>query len=81
MGLFWSSHKQTKKSYLVNAIVAFSLGAFMVGCALFAEGVDAESFLISAGIMAVMGSYWLYKRYKFDDKDFNDPFGFNKNKR
>ena len=81
MGLFWSSHKQTKKSYLVNACVAFGLGLFMVGCALFGgEDVDAKSFLISAGIMAVMGTYWLYKRHKFDDKDFNDPFGWNKNK-
>jgi len=80
MGMFQSSHKQTKKSYLVNAIVAFLLGGFMVGCALFGEDVDAKSFLISAGIMAVMGIYWLYKRYKFDDKDFNDPFGLNKKK-
>lgn len=80
MGLFQSSHKQTKKSYLANAIVAYVLGAFMVGCALLAEDVDSRSFLISAGIMAVMGTYWLYKRHKFDDKDFNDPFGWNKNK-
>ena len=80
MGIFTSSHKQTKKSYLVNAIVAFALGAFMVGCALFGEDVDAKSFLISACIMAVMGTYWLYKRYKFDDKDFNDPFNMRKRK-
>ena len=53
----------------------------MVGCALFGEDVDAKSFLISAGIMAVMGTYWLYKRYKFDDKDFNDPFGFHKDRK
>ena len=39
---------------------------------------DAKSLVISAGIMAVMGSYWLYKRYKFDDKEFNDPFKFNR---
>ena len=81
MGMFQSSHKQTKKSYVVNACIAYALGVFMVGCALFAEVEDPKSFLVSAGIMAVMGSYWLYKRYKFDDEDFNDPFNFNKNKK
>ena len=81
MGMFQSSHKQTKKSYVVNAIIAFILGVFMLGCAAFAEVASPRDFVISAGIMWVMGAYWLYKRYKFDDKDFNDPFNFNKDKR
>lgn len=74
MGMFQSRHKQTKKSLLVNAILAYSIGVFMIACIFIDPDADAQSFIVSAGIMAVMGTYWLYKRHKFDDKDFNDPF-------
>ena len=80
MGMFTISHKQTKKSLLVNACIAFSLGVFMIACIFIDPDADAKSLIISAGIMAVMGSYWLYKRYKFDDKEFNDPFKFNRDR-
>ena len=30
--------------------------------------------------MALMGTYWLYKRHKFDDKEFNDPFKLNRDR-
>lgn len=80
MGMFQSRHKQTKKSFLVNAILAYSFGLFMIACIFIDPDADAKSFIISAGIMAVMGTYWLYKRHKFDDKDFNDPFHLNRDK-
>lgn len=80
MGMFQSRHKQTKKSLLVNAILAYSFGMFMIACIFIDPDADAKSFIISAGIMAVMGTYWLYKRHKFDDKDFNDPFHLNRDK-
>ena len=80
MGMFTSRHKQTKKSYLVNAIVAFVLGIFMIACIFIDPDADAKSFLVSAGIMAVMGTYWVYKHIKFDDKEFNDPFKLNRDR-
>lgn len=80
MGMFTSSHKQTKKSLLVNACVAYGLGIFMIVCIFIAPKEDAKGFLVSAGIMALMGTYWLYKRHRFDDKDFNDPFNLNRNR-
>jgi len=80
MGMFTSSHKQTKKSLLVNACIAYALGIFMLACIFIAPDADAKSFIISAGIMALMGTYWLYKRHRFDDKDFNDPFNLNRDK-
>ena len=42
--------------------------------------LHAKSFIVSAGIMALMGTYWLYKRHKFDDKEFNDPFKLNRDR-
>ena len=80
MGMFTSRHKQTKKSYLVNALIAFALGIFMIACIFIDADADAKSLIISAGIMWLMGAYWLYKRHRFDDKEFNDPFGFNKDR-
>ena len=80
MGFFQSSHKQTKKSYLVNAGIAIALGIFMIACIFLDESVNARDFIISAGIMWVMAAYWIYKHIKFDDKDFNDPFNMRKRK-
>ena len=80
MGMFTSSHKQTKKSLLVNAAIAFALGVFMIVCIFIDSDADARSFVISAGIMWMMSAYWLYKRHKFDDKDFNDPFKLNRDR-
>ena len=80
MGMFTSRHKQTKKSYLVNACIAYALGVFMVVCTFIDPDANDRDFFISAGIMAVMGTYWLYKRYKFDDKEFNDPFKLNRDR-
>ena len=80
MGMFTSSHKQTRKSLLLNACIAYALGAFMLACVFIRPDLDAKSFIVSAGIMAVMGTYWLYKRHKFDDKEFNDPFKFNRDR-
>lgn len=78
MGMFQSSHKQTKKSYLVNACIAFGLGVFMIACIFIDADANPRDFIVSAGIMWAMGGYWLYKRHKFDDKDFNDPFKLNR---
>ena len=80
MGMINSRHKQTRKSLLVNACIAYGLGVFMIACIFIDPDADARSFIISAGIMALMGSYWLYKRKKFDDKDFNDPFKLNRDR-
>ena len=52
----------------------------MIACVFIRPDLDAKSFIVSAGIMAVMGSYWLYKRHKFDDKEFNDPFKLNRDR-
>ena len=40
MGMFQSSHKQTKKSYVVNAIIAFIL---------LLSGIDVVAFLANSG--------------------------------
>lgn len=80
MGMFQSRHKQTKKSYLVNACIAFALGVFMIACIFIDPDANPRDFIISAGIMWIMGAYWLYKRHKFDDKEFNDPFKLNRDR-
>jgi len=36
--------------------------------------------ITDAGITAITGTYWLYKRKRFDDKDFNDPFNLNRDR-
>jgi len=78
MGFFQSSHKQTKKSYLLNAAVAFAIGAFMIVCIFFDQSGNPRDYIIGAGIVWLMGAYWVYKHIKFDDKDFNDPFNLRK---
>ena len=80
MGMINSRHKQTKKSLLVNACIAYAMGIFMLACIFIRPDLEAKNFIVSAGIMALMGSYWLYKRHKFDDKDFNDPFKLNRDR-
>lgn len=65
----------TRRSCLGNAAVAFALAVFMVIC-MFVGSVDAETqqnLLIGGGILAAVGLYWVYRWYKFDDQDFNDP--------
>ena len=65
MGMFTSSHKQTKKSLLLNACIAYGLGIFMIACVFIRPDLDAKSFIVSAGIMAVMGTCGAYTASKF----------------
>ncbi len=67
MGMLTSRHKQTKKSYLANAIVAYAIAAFMIGCIFFAD-VNAKDFLISAAIVGGMGTYFLIKHRNFENQ-------------
>lgn len=76
----FGGRKPTKKSCLVNAVVALALGVVMVLCMFGSEGITQErtrDFLIGAGIMAAVALYWVYRYFKFEDKNFNDPFQMN----
>ncbi len=73
-----SRHKQTKKSCLMNAIVAVALGIFMVVCVFTGGAEYQEGLYFGAGLMALVAVYWVYRWYKFDDKDFNDPLHLNR---
>lgn len=65
--------EHTKASCLGNAVVAFLLGIFMVAC-IFMGGEEYKSGLLyGAGLMVLVAGYWVYRWYKFDDQDFNDP--------
>ena len=68
MGMF-TNRKQTKKSYLMNAIIAVLIGIFMVVSALLKEDVDAEYMqgtAIGVGIMLLLAGYWLRRHLDFD---------------
>lgn len=74
MGFLGPSKRQTKKSCIGNAIAGIVLAVFMLGC-YFAGGEEyREGLLFTAGLMVAASLYWMYRWYKFDDKDFNDPF-------
>lgn len=81
MDPFGSRHKQTKKSCLMNAVVALLLGVFMVGCIFAGGDTYKEGLMFGAALMVAVAGYWVYRWHKFDDKDFNDPFGFNKDRK
>ena len=45
----------------------------MIVC-IFAGGEEyKDSLLYAAGLLALVAVYWVYRWYKFDDQDFNDP--------
>ena len=75
MGFLGPSRRHTKKSCIGNAVAAVVLAVFMVAC-IFMNGGEQykDSLLFTAGLMVLVALYWCYRWYKFDDKDFNDPF-------
>lgn len=70
MGMITSRHKQTKKSYLANAIAAFVIAIIMIVCAVMKEDLDADYIkgtAVGVGIMLLMGIYWVRKHLNFDE--------------
>jgi len=78
MDPFGSKRKQTKKSCLGNAVVAVILAIVMAVCIFNGGEAYTEGLLFGIGLMLVVALYWVYRWYKFEDKDFNDPFHFNR---
>ena len=69
--------QHSKSSCLGNAAVALLLAVFMVGCMFMGGQEYREGLLYGAGLMVAVAAYWVYRWYKFDDQDFNDPLHFN----
>ena len=71
--LLHRDRRHTRTSCLGNAAVAVLLAVFMIVC-IFTGGEEyKDSLLYAAGLLALVAVYWVYRWYKFDDQDFNDP--------
>ena len=75
--MFGQDRQHTRGSCLGNAAVAALLAVFMVVCIFMGGQEYQEGLLYGAGLLLVVAAYWVYRWYKFEDQDFNDPLHLN----